>query len=387
MEIRNTPFPSYLLTTVFALCLSALLYSCGGGGGGSGGTNLDPSVDHDGDGWTINTGDCCEDSSCGNPALVNPGAAEIVGNGVNDDCNVATSDLTNATACSTAAKFTSVTPQDMAGAMELCQLTTLDSGNWGLINAEFLNADGSTPSAAGMTAMTDSQSAILENYGVGGVIPTTGSTMAGMSNGMMRDANDPGYVAGVSTSFGRTGSPPSSYLAAHGGSLPSSAGCSGSCPSGSGANDSINLRLTLRVPTNAVSFSYDWRFFSVEYWTYSCTAYNDYHLALLQTTATGIPADGNISYDSLGNPVSVNNSFFEICTAKGCYTCPMGTSELNGTGMEVNSLGGGTAWLTTTAPVTPGEVITLDLMVFDVSDGILDSLVLYDNFRWNYATP
>jgi hypothetical protein len=48
--------------------------------------------------------------------------------------------------------------------------------------------------------------------------------------------------------------------------------------------------------------------------------------------------------------------------------------------------GGGTVWLTTNAPITPGEVMTLDLTVFDVSDHALDSVVLVDNFQWSAAS-
>src|SRR5207237_1270115 len=109
--------------------------------------------------------------------------------------------------------------------------------------------------------------------------------------------------------------------------------------------------------------------------------YNDFYLALMQSKAPGIPADHNISFDALNNPVSVNNGFFQVCKKKGCYTCPNGIGDLAGTGMEKvdpfaggNSVtGGGTTWLTTDAPVVPGETIVLDFMVFDVSDGILDS--------------
>ncbi len=143
------------------------------------------------------------------------------------------------------------------------------------------------------------------------------------------------------------------------------------------------MRLTIRVPTNALSFSYQFRFFSAEYWTWQCTAYNDFYLALLTTGAAGIPADKNISFDSQNNPVSVNNGFYDVCTAKGCNTCPAGTGALAGTGMQLSSTGGGTNWLTTTAPVVPGETMTIEFMVFDVSDGILDSLAILDNFQWS----
>lgn len=349
----------------------------------------DDIIDVDGDGWTFCDNDCCEDEfDCGSPALVNPGAFEFVGNGVDDDCDPLTSDAVDAPDCSAAAIFGGVDADDMAEAMDLCQFTTLaeplETRKWGVISAEFLSASGAVPVAGHLATMMDSSTAVMTGYGTGGVGPTTGSTMAGMSSGWMRDANDPGYVQpNAGAAFGWADTPPAGYLAANGGNLPASAGCSGDCLSGSGANDSVRLRLTIRVPTNALSFSYDFRFFSSEYWTYSCTAFNDFYLALLDSNAGGIPADGNISFDSNNNPVSVNNGFFENCVANGCYTCPGGAGALAGTGMEIGNTGGSTAWLNTTAPVVPGEIITLDLTVFDVSDGILDSLVLLDGFDWS----
>jgi hypothetical protein len=51
--------------------------------------------------------------------------------------------------------------------------------------------------------------------------------------------------------------------------------------------------------------------------------------------------------------------------------------------MQLSNTGGGTLWLQTNAPVEPGETMTLQLMVFDVSDNILDSLALLDNFTWS----
>ena len=51
-----------------------------------------------------------------------------------------------------------------------------------------------------------------------------------------------------------------------------------------------------------------------------------------------------------------------------------------------DSVGGGTSWLTTDAPVLGGETITLDLTIFDVGDQGWDSHVLIDNFRWGLNT-
>lgn len=355
--------------------------------------NCDGAVDNvpdvDGDGWTTCEGDCCETTQeCSKPSKVNPGAFEVTGNQVDDDCDPSTSDVTPTADCATTQKFSAVTATDVAKAMDICQFTTANppkaQKKWGVITAVQLHADGTTPTAQGLSDMQSWQTAVLQNYGTGGVVPTKGGTMAGISSGRMRDANDPGYIApNGGASFTTATSPPAAYLAAHGNALPSSSGCSGACPSGSGANDAVNVRLTIRVPTNALSFSYKFRFFSAEYWTYQCTAFNDFYLALLQTGAAGIPADKNISFDALKNPVSVNNGFFDACTVKGCNTCPLGMGPLAGTGMELGNTGGGTAWLTTTAPIVPGETMQIEFMVFDVSDHILDSLTLLDNFQWS----
>jgi hypothetical protein len=284
-----------------------------------------------------------------------------------------------------------VSAADLHKAMELCQTTTanppLAQKKWGVITAQLLLADGSMPSGAQLSAMQDKQGAVMIDYGTGGIVPKKGPTMAGLSSGYMRDKNDPSWPGTYSTSNASYSNPPSVYLAAHGGNLPASASCNGgACPAGTGANDSINVRLSIRVPTNAQSLSYQFKFVSSEYWTFSCTSYNDFYLALLQSTAMGIPADKNISFDSLNNPVSVNNGFFDVCIPKGCYTCPAGFSELTGTGMEDGNVGGGTKWLTTEAPVVPGETMQIEFMVFDVSDTALDSITLLDNFQWGLAS-
>ena len=88
--------------------------------------------------------------------------------------------------------------------------------------------------------------------------------------------------------------------------------------------------------------------------------------------------------------MSVNNAQLNICQAKGCYTCSSGPAQLAGTGMDLpggSPSGGGTSWLTVTVPVVPGEVIELDLMILDVTDGIYDSVVLFDNFHWLPTQP
>ena len=358
---------------------------------------VDNAADGDGDGWTSCNGDCND----GN-ALVNPGAFEVVGNGIDDDCDPASSDVTQPTACSTAQKFATVTASDVAKAMDLCQTTTanapLATRKWGLITASSLLANGAAPSAADLNTMQNLQTAVLQNFG-NVIVPHKGATFAGVSTGAMRDSNDAGYVAGVTGSAyasaipfsPATGAPLGTYIAQHNNNLLPGT-CGGmTCPLATGvlasANDSVDVQLKIRVPTNAKSFSYDFRFFSREYQMFQCTDYNDYYLAMLTSAALGIPADHNISFDTKGNAVSVNNGFFEVCGGnfKSCGGCTAGTAELSGTGLDAVA-GGGTTWLVTQAPVVPGETLTLDLVIFDVGDHGYDSLVLLDNFQWSLNT-
>jgi hypothetical protein len=69
------------------------------------------------------------------------------------------------------------------------------------------------------------------------------------------------------------------------------------------------------------------------------------------------------------------------------FECELGPDELAGTGFEGDSGGGdpphaATGWLTTSAPVEPGEVITLRFAIWDMGDEKLDSTILLDNFTW-----
>jgi hypothetical protein len=374
---------------------------------------IDNVPDIDGDGWTLCDGDCCEvpGPGCTNPKLVNPGAYEVVGDGVDNDCDPSTSDTAPPTSCATAQKFAGVSGADVAAAMELCQTTTLNpplaQKRWGLISATQLFANGAVPNAAEIDTMQNLQTAVMTKFGTGGIVPTKGATMAAISTGTTRAPGDPSWVTpapgtsfaavpghstNVSIAFPGAG-PLATYLAAHGGGLlPGRCGTT-ACPVGIGANDSIDIQLQIRVPTNAQGFSYDFRFFSSEYWNYQCTNFNDYYLAMLTSGTPSLPADHNVSFDALHNAVSVNNGFFQDCVvnSKHCGTCPFGVGSLAGTGFDGAVDGGATEWLTTDSPVVPGEVMTLELILFDSgglsgNDHSYDTLILLDNFRWQ-ITP
>src|SRR5690606_24252164 len=122
---------------------------------------------------------------------------------------------------------------------------------------------------------------------------------------------------------------------------------------------------------------------------------NDVFATILAPRPAG-QSNGNVSFDQEGNPVSVNNAFVRVCDCAGgppCsappdfptidYTCALGADELEGTGFEGRAA---TGWLTTEAPIEPGEDVTLRFVVYDAGDHILDTTVLIDNFRWRAST-
>jgi hypothetical protein len=187
------------------------------------------------------------------------------------------------------------------------------------------------------------------------------------------------------------------------------------------------LKLRIRTPTNAQSFSVNTYFYSAEYPEWVCGAFNDFFLVLLDSSFAGTPAnppDKNLAlYTAPGNqqyPVGVNLAFgtglFKQCLngptgcGGGCVagnnSACIGTSELAGTGFDVanpptqfasepawcgssNLAGGGTGWLTTSGNVVGGEIIELRFVVWDTGDPWYDSLVLLDNFQWSLtaSTP
>lgn len=296
------------------------------------------TTDDDGDGWTDAAGDC-DDAA----PLVNPGAVEVTGDLVDNDCDGAVDEPP--APCDAGLGTTAL---DFAKSIELCSNVT----------------------AASFAAPSHGDArAIVPNWGTT-YGPHAGSAMTTLASGLARDADTGGYVVPQSgTNFGISAGHPDPIGAV---------GCSSADPGT--VYDYVELSLTIQVPSNAYSFSFDFNFMSAEYPEWVCTSFDDTFLALLTSSAF----TGNISFDSLGNRMSINNGFFTVCPVGSTPGCT-GSGELGGTGYE-GSIGGGTGWLTTTAPVVAGETITLRFIVFDEGDNILDSAVLLDNFRWS-ATP
>jgi hypothetical protein len=138
---------------------------------------------------------------------------------------------------------------------------------------------------------------------------------------------------------------------------------------GGSANDYTELRIVADVPAANNSFSYDFAFFSTEYPEYYGSSFNDMYVGWLESESW----TGNISFDENGQPISLNAGFLDFRDDGG------NLPQFTGTCMRQHA---GTKWLSTTAPVTPGEQVTIVFAIFDLADSILDSYVFLDNFQW-----
>jgi hypothetical protein len=325
-----------------------------------------PNADTDGDGYTPAQGDCNDSEK-----LVNPGALEIAGNGIDDDCNGAVDEPILGCDGSNVGQRD---PGALAQAIEQCD------------SRFFLGAEMRGPS--------DPQARkVVAKFGV--LQPLAGSNMVVLSTGIAADKSDPDFVEpqpGTEFSYKNTIANPAPNLMA-------AAHCGSKQPAK--VNDYTELVVRLKVPTNVTSFSFQFQYFSAEYPEWVCTEFNDEFLVMMEST-NEYAAATNIAFDMQMNPVTVNNGFFTVCendtSQPQTQHCMKPVSDIAGTGYEDKDdlggfagmlpgdlnqpNGGSTGWLTTTAPVTPGESVTLHFMIFDEGDHSLDSAVLIDNFRW-----
>ena len=334
----------------------------GGDAGSAGGCAFSDATDHDKDGYSAQDGDCndCDPN-------VNPGAYDVPGNGKDEDCSGKNDD--EPVACDQSAAIDSIDAMDGARAIGVCRTATPNgvgrTKTWGVLGARYVTPDGQAlPNPVGH--------GILKVFGSNKA--QEGAAMLALSSGTARAPSDPGYQDVAGYDKGYTSGTPAGYPKE-----------SPACPGvhTGEAHDGAALELTIRVPTNAKSFSLQENFFTYEFPDYICSTYNDFYVATLSPQVPTLP-DGNIAFDQQGNPISVNNSLLQVCSPRVAngktFPCPLGPSSLQGTGFDESAA---TGWLQTTAPVKPGDTITLRLVIWDSGDGALDSTVLVDKFAWS----
>jgi hypothetical protein len=368
---------------------------------------VDDSTDEDGDGYGVCDNDCCDVAGpeCASPAVVNPGAFDDADNMVDDDCD---GTIDNAVPlCGAGLLSNSNNPFDYARAIDLCQFTTenppLDQQIWGVIAANLWRAND-------MGAPNANARSIRPAFGTNNT-PQMGPNFSVLSSGYAAapgQANPPhgAWEPGFDMGAGPDVPAPAAWLADNGGAFPNAPGCS--VPGNTTAFDSAMLRVRIRVPTNAQSFSVDMYFMSAEYPEYVCTPFNDFFVTLVDSTDPTNPADSNIAiYDDgvdqwpVGvNLVSAAPGLFTQCDngETGCALGPLGnyngcTTEagLLATGFDADAaacaanddVGGGTGWLNMSGNVTPGEVMEIRFVIWDTGDSAWDSVVLLDNWQWS----
>lgn len=186
--------------------------------------------------------------------------------------------------------------------------------------------------------------------------------------------------------------------------------------------DVMELSVTLKAPYGVTGFSVDYVFMSAEYDEYIGTFFNDKFYMLLNapettggvTTVINATACSQTALDAGYSDfekdgkswcyIAVNTALSEPCKCSQNNECLMGScqcppsgcagkkgacipamTDISGTGYECQLEppdGSSTGWLTTTWPIEGGEEFTLVFHIHDTTDYALDSAVVLDNFRW-----
>ena len=348
--------------------------TAGGGGGdleidgglsGSGGGSTGPDCmagtneDLDKDGFTIAQGDCndCDPN-------VNKGAIEVIATAdadggvppkVDEDCDGTADNV--APTCDDTLALADGDAMHAANAIDLCQQATATDKKWGVLEAKYVRANGKTFSPGLQVGL---QSGFGPN-----VSPQGGKRLFALSSGRARIPGQSGACNKSNCTSNVGGTAPPGFPQ----KVPN-------CPGATQINDDVGLEVKIRSPKNATGYSFDFFFYSFEYPQFVCSVWNDQFIALVSPPPAG-SVNGNISFDSKTNPVSINIAFFSVCQG-----CALGTSALQGTGFDTWNNAGGTGWLKTQAPVKGGDELSIRFAIWDTGDQSFDSTTLIDNFQW-----
>jgi hypothetical protein len=333
---------------------------------------------------------------------VNPGAVELVevdflgkplAKQIDNDCDGKILQPNEPTACDKALGPVLNNLFDGARAMGLCKVQVdEDSKKWGVISAGI--SDISAPPLGGGIKATgkalEHAFGLLPNLGPK-TLAREGERLFALSTGIARAPGQPGWTEV---------SDPKNYSKNYSSGQPNGfPKATAGCETAGTPNDGVAFDLKIRVPTNARSLRFKYRYFGHDYPQYTCSSLNDVFSVMMSPSPlkVGDPmADGqnlsaNITFEK--NPangtkktIGINNEIFlsacEPGASKGVYpNCKAGNgAQLEGSGFEGN---GATSWLVNQTNVPPGEIIFLRFAIWDSGDGIFESTVVVDDFEWS----
>jgi len=286
----------------------------------------DTNIDNDGDGVTIGDGDCDDNND-----TVYPGAVEVPGDGIDQDCSGFDS-----------FEKTSQDPVHAANAIGIYE---------GLISAEWILPDGTPIPDFDTYPNYTLGFGILNSFGPN-IMPREGDHILVLSTGTARLPGDNEYLEDFNKGY--TINFPDGFPVAN-----------SNCPTPGPGFDGVALKITLLVPENASGFTLDFKYYTADYPQYICSEYVDQAAGIIKPVPEGW-SNGNIFFDSQNNYLSAES-------------CNSGDAELQGTGFEEH---GSTDWLQASSPVTPNSTIEFAIAIWDSGDGSISSTLLVDNWQW-----
>ena len=296
-------------------------------------------------------GDCND-----NNPQINPGMLEVPGDGLDNDCNGAVDGVGVDFDFPCAGQCTGHTIAAYLCAMEVC------FGDL-VVSSSMFSPTGDNISSSWQA---------VAHFGSAGndLAPWAGGSYALLASG-------PATGTSHSTDLGGGVSAPDPYA-----------------KDGFPTYDNVEFKLTLTAPEGAIGFSIDYIFFSEEYEEYIGTSFNDKFYIFLQAPNTTQNQKIVVNHTDCSNP----NAYYDFIDDDGkkrCYIaintafsepCSNPATNISGTGFECgppdSAHGSSTGWLSTAWPIEAFETFNLTFHIHDASDGIYDSEVILDNFKW-----
>ncbi len=158
---------------------------------------------------------------------------------------------------------------------------------------------------------------------------------------------------------------------------------------GNNPNDKLWFTFKTKVPDGTFGYRFDFVFCSSEWPSWVNTGYNDLLIAWQTDPSADDPnADppvdpytGNVTF--IPNPNDPAKGLPLTITALDPYfdgKYPGNAAQLSGTGFQGNAC---TDWFTAKGGVQPGAEVTIGFFIADMSDSILATMAILDNFRWD----